>query len=107
MTVRTLRLAVGNSGTGSEVTIYTCPSGKTAIIKDVRCSVPAGSNTRAVVAIRSGASQVAFFDVALGVSAIDRQGFVVLEPGDQVRLFATGAAFIAWLSGAELDGVAP
>lgn len=38
---------------------------------------------------------------------LDLQGFVVLEPGDSLYVFSSGGTFAYWVSGAELEGVAP
>jgi len=108
MPVRSARIAAANSGVGSELIVYTTPAGRTAIVKHVCLSVPAGTNTRAVVFVKSGPIQVSLFDVGnLGVGTLQLQGFIVLEPGDQLGLFASGAAFVILVSGAILDGVEP
>jgi hypothetical protein len=56
----------------------------------------------------SGAAGISLYDAAIGSHAvIVGQGFVVLEPGDQLRVYSEGGTFLALLSGSELDGVAP
>lgn len=110
MAVRTARLAVDTSNVGSQKTIYTCPSGKTAILKDVRVYADGGAATRVILyLIRSGgAPYSALMDQDVGnQDTVAWQGFIVLEPGDHITFQSTGNAARAWLSGAELDGVAP
>lgn len=108
MPVRTTVLGRGNSGTAQqEVTIYTCPAGETAILKDVRCSVATGNPTRIVVFLVSGATRSSLIDQALAAGEKGLGGlFAVLLPGDQIRIFSQGGSFDAWCSGAELEGLA-
>jgi len=87
--------------------VYTCPAGYTAIVKDVRLSSPVGTVTRAVAAVLSGATQVSLLDSPLGTGETFRLGFTVLEPGDQLVIFAAGSTVAYYISGAELYGVAP
>ena len=50
MPVRSNRFFAGNTLPVSTIhTVYTCPAGKTAIVKDVRVSSAGSSVTRAVV----------------------------------------------------------
>lgn len=108
MAVRSARLAAGTSGAlGSETTLFTCPSGYTTLLKDLRVSVAASGNIRTVVWLQSGAVRVSLLDVTLGEFAtVERQGFMVLEPGDELRVFASGAQARVWASGALLVGLA-
>jgi hypothetical protein len=106
--VRTARLALADSGTGVVKTIYTVPGGKTAIVKDVRINSASGPATRCVILGQSGATSVAIFDRALEADqTASVQGFMVLEPGDRIAVFAEGASVSVWASGSELEGVAP
>lgn len=108
MPVRSARLAFASSGIGGVVIVYTCPAGKTALIKDVRISALNGAVTRASVFADSGPRRVAIIDEALAnLGVLSRQGFMVLEPGDTLGCFATGSDFHIWASGAELEGLAP
>lgn len=109
MTVRTATLAVGSSApANAEHVIYTCPSGRTAILKDLRLYSGAGATKVAVFIETSGAARVSIVVSALAADSTDqRQGFIVLEPGSKVGLYSEGGTFVAWLSGSELDGVAP
>ena len=107
MTTRSARLAVGTSTTSAVVTVYTCPTGKTAIVKDVRLYAGA-SVGRAVVLVQQGSTDVSIIDEALAATGISqRQGFIVLEPGDTIRVYSSTNTFNYWVSGAELAGVAP
>lgn len=109
MAVRTATLGIRSSAAAnSEHTVYTVPSGKTAIVKDIRMYSEAGC-TRAVVFVnRSGPGSVSLVDQALGATSIhSEQGFIVLEPADELRVYSEGGTFVTWVSGAELAGVAP
>lgn len=109
MSVHSARLAEGTSAPASAThTIYTCPSGKTALLKDIRIDPGASTPTRAAVQASWSGGWVSIHDgplPALGVRSI--QGFIVLEPGDQIRLYSEGGTFQCILSGAELEGLAP
>lgn len=110
MPVRSARLAVGLSGAGaSQKTVYTCPAGRTAVLKDVRLvgrSDPAQPVTLYMV---SGPTLVYLVRASLAANqTAAAQGFVVLEPGDQLNIDTPVTDHAAyWVSGAELDGVAP
>lgn len=108
MAVRSARLFAGSTGVvGVTTTLYTCPAGITALLKDLRVDSPVGGTTRVIVWLESGGAQVALVDEPLGdTEVIAVQGFMVLEPGDQLRALATGASARVWASGAELVGVA-
>lgn len=110
MAVRTALLARGQSGAANAlVTVYTCPAGKTAIVKDVRMLSAGDPVTNAIVRLTSGSALMHVIDGPLVVGdPVVAQGFIVLEPGDQIKVVCTGAnsAFF-WISGAELSGVAP
>lgn len=88
--------------------LYECPAGRTAILKDYRLYSDAG-NTRSVLLMKpSGAAGISLYDNAIGATTVVvGSGFVVLEPGDQLRVYSEGGTFLALLSGSELDGVAP
>jgi len=98
---------VAAAGTGEHIA-YTCPAGKTAIVKEVRVSPTSGSSvSRCLVFIGSGTLHVSLIDRQLAaLTAVREECWSVLEPGDQVRVYAEGADFSYWVSGAELDGVA-
>jgi len=49
---------------------------------------------------------VIFDEPLAGESDAVRQGFMVLMPGDMVRVFTQDAPATYWLSGAELEGLA-
>lgn len=110
MPVRTARLAAGLSGAGaSQKTVYTCPGGVTAIVKDVRLvgrSDPAQPVTLYMV---SGPVLVYLVRASLAANATAAaQGFIVLEPGDHLNIDTPVTDHAAyWVSGTELAGVAP
>lgn len=110
MAVRTARLSEGQTGAANvTVVAYTCPAGRTAILKDLRLSTVGGSAVSTIVALTSGPR---FCNVLLeslpSASTKSMQPYWVLEPGDQLVIQASiNNGIIWWLSGAELDGVAP
>lgn len=62
----------------------------------------------AVFVERSGGARVSISTGALAADASRAvTGFVVLEPGDTIGIYSEGGTFTVWISGAELDGVAP
>lgn len=107
MATRSVRLCAGTSTTSAVVTVYTCPAGKTALLKDVRVYAN-GAVGRAVILVQSGSTDVSIVDEALSATqVVSRQGFIVLEPGDTIRVYSSTSTFNFWCSGAELEGVAP
>jgi hypothetical protein len=108
VTVRSARLALVSVPIGVVTTIYTVPAGRTTILKDVRLNSASGPASRAVVLGNSGAVNVALVDISMVADQTHQvQGFMVLEPGDKVNAFCTDHPVTMWLSGSELDGVAP
>jgi hypothetical protein len=110
--VRTQRLAVGNSAaTGVTQTVYVCPAGRTAIVKDIRLNwMQGGDLANSLVAIGSGPTFLFLFKgtVTAGGVAVLQRDFVVLEPGDRIDVRSDTAGTICWwVSGTELDGLAP
>lgn len=106
--VRTKRLAVGSSIDATFKTIYTCPAGKTAIVKDVRVQALGAGNTRAIVSVNSGPTANYLLDQALGQGQAQVIGlFIVLQPGDFMQVYTTGFNCNYRVSGSELEGVAP
>lgn len=120
MTVRTAQLGSGNpaGGSGWNV-IYTCPAGRTTILKDVRVlnngptvstfavevRRPVGSGLPGPVGVTVLTGSLA----ANGLAAVT-EGFIVLEPGDQIRMIVVEPANTTtnvWTSGAILSGTSP
>lgn len=110
MPVRTARLAAGVHNTlNSFIQIYTCPQGRTAIVKDLRSSNAGTVATFVFWRADSGPAQTRLVsaNVNPGDPSFAANCFVVLEPGDHISLFTSAAPIHYHLSGAELDGVAP
>lgn len=110
MAVRSGRLAHGFSGAaGASVTIYTCPAGRTAIVKDIRLNGRADPSSTYIFFSASGPGLVYLATGTLNLNAVvSLQGFIVLEPGDRLGINTSinqGVGF--HVSGSELDGVAP
>lgn len=109
MAVRTVTLAAGSTNpVNVEHVVYTCPPGRTAICKDVRIESNGAVGQAYLLLVRSGPIRVSLIGEALTAGQIRAmQPWVVLEPGDQLRVFANTASFSFWISGTELEGVAP
>lgn len=68
----------------------------------------AGTPTSGILMVTSGGVDVPVIKRAWGANDVEeRQGFIVLEPGDRIRVFAATGELKLWGSGSELDGVAP
>lgn len=108
MAVRTLQLgeARGNIPPAA-ITVYTCPAGKTAIIKDVQ--VQNGTATTSFLLILRGGVQypVVKHVTTTALVAASFVRWTVMEPGDvlQALWLSNDASNVMWVSGAELDGV--
>lgn len=111
MPVRTARLAAGKTGAATvTVTLYKCPAGKTAIVKDIRVANVTAGNVSVILAVLSGPT---FCNLNVGPLAANAVlildgSFIVLEPGDELVLNPSVAnALTYYVSGTELEGVAP
>lgn len=110
MAVRTATLAKARpSAAGTFVSIYTCPAGRTAIVKDVRACFLSATSASAFLEVLSGGVEynvgtwTGVFPTIVGGAV-----WIVLEPGDSLRVWQTLANGVSWwISGAELNGVAP
>lgn len=108
MPVRSKRLfgplAVGTGGT----TVYTCPAGETALVKHL--TFVNGSNLATTLQVGVGGllvgNLVAQFSVPAQGSVALVSWFLVLQPGETLRMGTTlGNVTVAGF-GAELEGVA-
>lgn len=111
MAVRTARLAAGSTGTASvTVTVYTCPAGKTAIVKTIWFSNATGSANSTIVAAVSGPTITNIYVDSLAASNGLKllEPYLVLEPGDSLVINSNQTNGVRYhVSGVELDGVAP
>lgn len=112
MAVRSARLwhPTYPAASGGGTTLYTCPSGVTALIKDLNF-VNSGSSTATIKLCVNSlvASQALFWNLSMAANTHTNQGrFIVLEPGDTIVALLSVANTISCAGyGAELDGVAP
>lgn len=108
MAVRTKELGNLQGVAGAPVTLYTCPAGKTAIVKE--WSVSSNSAHTGQLTIKRGADIWKVWSGATGAGgyAAESGRFLVLEPGDllQATRLSGSAGGDWWVSGSELDGVA-
>lgn len=108
MPVRSKRLAAGTSApVDVEKTVYTAPANETVLVKDIRVSAEGAVTRGALTAVSSGGQRCTLVDGPITATTARAQlSFVVLQPGDTLRVFSTGQPFFFWISGAELEGQA-
>lgn len=108
MAVRSKRLADGDSAPDDTPhLIYTAGAGETVLVKDIHIDGGSGGCSRAAMQVSSGGDWMSVTDGALGVLGIRSiQPWIVLLPGDQLRVYSEGGTFQYWVSGAELEGLA-
>lgn len=107
MAVRTKRLAQGTRAAGTDAVVYTCPAGETAILKDIRFWNNTTGSVRSLVYVDSGPALCLILDVT--APAGEARGlavWVVLAPGDTLRVASLSGQTNFRLSGTELSGVA-
>jgi hypothetical protein len=110
LAVRSVRLGTGVTTTPNVLHLaYTCPAGRTAIVKDIRCAKNVGGLSTIAIGVRSGPSTIWIINQAdVAGSSVFGQPWVVLEPGDDLVAFSNVAnAWAYYISGTELEGVAP
>lgn len=108
MSVRSKRL-FGPISVGNGVSVlYTCPAGRTAVLKSL--TLVNGFNVVNSLAIALGAQASANFlwegNVDPSASTVLNELFIVLQPGDVLRAQATSSFVVITGFGAELLGVA-
>lgn len=110
MTVRSTVISAARPATaGTFLTIYTCPPGRTAIIKYLVLAYLSGTSSTVFAQVASGGQEWNIGAFAGAFPTVVREHvWIVLEPGDQLRVWQTLANSSSWyFSGAELAGVAP
>lgn len=103
-------MAHGNlAATGVYTTVYTCPQGKTAIVKDLRSGNDGSVQAFIIWSVLSGPvrTRLILTVANAGDTSFAAGLFVVLEPGDQLQLRIDASNVSYHVSGAELDGLAP
>ncbi len=92
---------------GGDALAYSAPSGETVIVKDIRLYASGAAVSRAILYIASGALNISIVDRALASGEVFHElPWVVLLPGDDLRVASAGATTAYWISGAELEGLA-
>jgi len=112
--VRTKQLFNGRQAAGGAIeTKYTCPAARTAIVKDWTITNEGTVAVTVGVTVRNAAATeegwLMLQSVLGGAAVTVSPRFAVLEPGDELRVFASSIATGAVksvISGSELDGVA-
>lgn len=102
-----LRLGRGQLS-AAYTTIYTCPTGKRAYIKDINlCNTHSGKHHAYVAIVPSGQTAGAAFEILsnLGIDAYETYrwtGTQIINAGDTIQVKASTADYItAYISGAE------
>lgn len=108
MAVRSKRLWNPTVVGVTDVVLYTCPAGETALLKCLTLVNNAAVNTSLIVKLNSVSNSGAIVEATVnnGVSEYYPDLFVVLHPGDVLRAVAGLASVIVTGFGAELEGTA-
>lgn len=109
MAVRSALIAHGSALVPSAgLTLFTCPEQRTAIVKDVVLTNNAGSTSNLTLQLRSAGVGVGVVREAVPDAGrtTATQRFIVLEPGDELRLLSSvNAGTCGWaISGSLLAG---
>ena len=109
MAVRTKELGTAKGNVPPAIlTIYTCPTGHTAILKDVTGKI-GGAATFLLFITRGVFTYTVIDRAAPAAEVITLTGrFIVLEPGDKLQCFWTtnNAGHQVWCTGSDRDRVA-
>lgn len=108
MAVRSARLYGPLTVGAGPTVVYTCPAGKTAIFKDLSfTNTSLLAQTVTLYINGNSAGQAVHSQSVAGGSTLVLTGrFIVLEPGDTLRVGYSGTGGASSGSGAELQGVA-
>lgn len=111
MAVRTTLLASGRRTDATLAVVYTCPDGATAILKDVTVfNLSSSATLDLLIAMDAGAfNQTPWFEQALPPrTRVHIETWSVLLPAMEIAIRGdVDGSLNYWLSGTELDGVAP
>lgn len=108
MAVRSKRLFGPALVSTTNIALYTCPPGETALIKSLSLFNQGALAAAIVLHINgTGANTIVLsVSVGAGLSALDVPRFLVLHPGDVLRGVTSQGNFTVAGYGAELEGVA-
>jgi hypothetical protein len=93
------------SSTAQTVTVFTCPGGSAAILKSIYGYYQITTGQTFVKVVQSGGVGAVFLVMDAAATAITLmkwEGWIVLEPGDQVQVVNSGGTVQTWGSGALL-----
>jgi hypothetical protein len=109
--VRTTLLASGRRTDATTVVIYTCPDGTTTIVKDVRVvNLSTSATLDLVIAMDAGSfNQTLWYEAALAPRAVVHlEVWQVMLPAMELAIRGdVDGSLNYWISGTELDGIAP
>ena len=103
--IRNSCVARGVLATTGNTYVYTVPTGKNLILKDVRLeNWSGGTNTMTIYVIDqvSTAAILLLAATSPATDVTDWSGWIVLNPGDNIRIGNSGEPTHYWLSGALL-----
>lgn len=104
---RSQALLQWSSGAAGFGPIFTAPNGYVVLLKSFYSDNPGTVNGVASLYVRTADSTILVTLASLTVAANDRanwQGWIVLNPGDQILVNASEANLHFWVSGAVLAG---
>lgn len=108
MAVRSKRLWGPSGSAGAGTPIYTCPADETTIVKQINYVNNAAIAVAAALYLDGGlgGNIIDSFTVPGTGSLVRSEQFIVLQPGQTLRLAPSGGGVISAGFGAQLEGVA-
>lgn len=109
MSVRTLALdSRSNAAASTYETVYTVPSGATAIVKEIRAFNTNATAKDLLIAVHTATTEIIILKATLATNAaVQHTCWTVIEPGDYIRFWTTAPAgdMRLLISGSQLLGV--
>ena len=100
--VYSLRIAEQTAATAGTTPLYTVPSAKTLIVRDI-CALCESAGTNVAGVLRTGGPFVAFWSSAAANTFFERKGRMVFNAGDFLNLDVGSGTWQVSLSGYLLD----
>ncbi len=108
MAVRSKRLFGPVEVTTGAILLYTVPAGETALLKHLEVGVGGvtGTSISFFIGTATNNHRCHLVNVTNGLWSSERDLFIVLQPGDELRALTSAGTVTASGFGAELEGVA-
>jgi len=109
VSVRTARLAAVEVNALGTITIATVPAGETWILKSLLVNNQSGVASTVIVLVNrpTPAVPVRLYSESVAQGATRTwEGWLVLQPGDEVKVNASAVSVFVWASGTRLIGLA-